>query len=62
VRRDQRRARRLGRAAIAGDAVAADQPAQGELGRRRRLEDRIYRMRELLVRDLNGYVLAFGAG
>jgi hypothetical protein len=22
--------------------------------------DRIYRMRELLVRDLNGYVLAFG--
>lgn len=24
--------------------------------------DRIYRMRELLVRDLNGYVLAFGEG
>ena len=24
--------------------------------------DRIYRMRELLIRDLNGYVLAFGEG
>jgi hypothetical protein len=24
--------------------------------------DRIYRMRELLVRDLNGYVIAFGQG